>query len=175
MRKDDPRLTARTEAVERQPLRVVVDPELSITKEAALVGTAGEGPVLAVCGPEVPADRRAEVEAWGVQTAVASSRGPGQRAGGLEPEAVARLLAARGVQTVLLEGGPRLAGSWWAAGLVDKVAAFVCPQVLSGVENRAPLVGSGSQAVADSMGLREIEVERIGSDVLVTGYTGEPF
>ncbi len=179
LRKDDPRLTARTEAVERQPLRVVVDPELSITKEAALVGTAGEGPVLAICGPEVPADRRTEVEAWGVQTAVASSGeaggGAGQRSGGLEPEAAARLLAARGVQTILLEGGPRLAGSWWAAGLVDKVAAFVCPQVFSGLENRAPLVGSGSQGIADSMRLREIEVERVGSDVLVTGYAGEPF
>ncbi len=179
VRRDDPRLTARAAAAERQPLRVVLDPALSITQEAALVKTAGEGPVLLVCAPEVTAARRGEVEAWGVETAAAAREEPGgetgQGAGGLVPHTVARLLAARGVQTVLLEGGPRLAGSWWTAGLIDKVAAFVCPQVFSGLDNRAPLVGSGSQMVADSLKLREIEVERIGSDVLVTGYSGEPF
>jgi diaminohydroxyphosphoribosylaminopyrimidine deaminase/5-amino-6-(5-phosphoribosylamino)uracil reductase len=158
---------------------VVVDPELSITKDAGLVATADEGPVLVICGPEAASKRRAEVEAWGVQTAAASrvgaKEGAGDGAAGLEPEAVARLLAARGVQTILLEGGPRLAGSWWSAGLVDKVAAFVCPQVFSGMENRAPLVGGGSQTVTDSAELKEIEVERIGSDVLVTAYSREPF
>lgn len=171
LRKDDPTLTARAVACRRQPLRVAIDSRLSISADAALVNTAGEGPVLVVCGPEVTAARRAEVEAWGVETAVADSEG----AGGLGPEAVARLLAARGVQTVLLEGGPRLAGSWWAAGLIDKVAAFVCPRVVSGLKNRSPLLGAGSETVADGSRLREIEVERIGSDVLVSGYVAEPF
>lgn len=171
LRRDDPSLTARAVACQRQPLRVAIDPELSITGEAALVKTAGEGPVLLICGPEVTAARRAEVEAWGLETAVTTRDGVGR----LGPEAVARLLAARGVQTVLMEGGPRLAGSWWAAGLIDKVATFVCPQVVSGLENHAPLIGAGSQAITDCVPLREIEVERIGSDVLISGYSKEPF
>lgn len=180
LRRDDPRLTARGVEAERQPLRVVVDPELKITEETALVETAADGPVLLICGPGVPAARRSEVEAWGLQTEAASSvrgkaGGAAHPGGGLEPKEVARLLAERGVQTVLLEGGPRLAGSWWAAGLIDKVAAFVCPQVLSGLENRSPFVGSGAQSVADSSKLLEVGVEQVGPDLLVTGYAGEPF
>ena len=172
LKRDDPRLTARDVDCARQPLRVVIDPELAvITEEAALVQTAGEGPVLAVCGPEVAPARRAEVETWGVETTTVQSDG----AGGLLPGAVGRLLAARNVQTVLLEGGPRLAGSWWAAGLIDKMAAFVCPQVVSGLENRAPLLAEGAESIAEGIGLQEVEVQQMGSDVLITGYVREPF
>ena len=52
---------------------------------------------------------------------------------------MAELLAARGVQTVLLEGGRRLAGAWWSAGLIDKIACFVCPKVAPGTEHRGAL------------------------------------
>jgi diaminohydroxyphosphoribosylaminopyrimidine deaminase/5-amino-6-(5-phosphoribosylamino)uracil reductase len=172
LKRDDPRLTARDVDCARQPLRVVIDPELAvITEEAALVQTAGEGPVLAVCGPEVAPARRAEVETWGVETTTVQSDG----AGGLLPGAVGRLLAARDVQTVLLEGGPRLAGSWWAAGLIDKMAAFVCPRVVSGLENRAPLLAEGAESIAEGIGLQEVEVQHVGSDVLISGYVREPF
>jgi diaminohydroxyphosphoribosylaminopyrimidine deaminase/5-amino-6-(5-phosphoribosylamino)uracil reductase len=172
LKRDDPRLTARGVDCPRQPLRVVIDPELAmITEGAALVQTAGEGPVLAICGPEVAPARRTEVEAWGVETAIARSDG----AGGLVPDEVGRLLAARDVQTLLLEGGPRLAGSWWVAGLIDKVAAFVCPQVVSGRENRAPLLAEGAESIAEGIGLQEVEVEHMGSDVLISGYVREPF
>jgi diaminohydroxyphosphoribosylaminopyrimidine deaminase / 5-amino-6-(5-phosphoribosylamino)uracil reductase len=172
LKRDDPRLTARDVDCPRQPLRVVIDPELAIiTEGAALVQTAGEGPVLAVCGPEVALARRTEAEAWGVETAIARSDG----AGGLLPDEVGRLLAARDVQTVLLEGGPRLAGSWWAAGRIDKVAAFVCPQVVSGWENRAPLLAEGAESIAEGVDLLEVEVEHMGSDVLISGYVREPF
>jgi diaminohydroxyphosphoribosylaminopyrimidine deaminase / 5-amino-6-(5-phosphoribosylamino)uracil reductase len=171
VRADDPRLTARAAGCTRQPLRVVADAGLCLPREAALVETVEQGPVLAVCGPTVSEGRRHEVESWGVEVAVAGL-GPD---GHLEPEQVARMLVGRGVQNVLLEGGARLAGSWWEAGLVDKVAAFVCPCVVSGTSNRAPLNGPGVQAVADGMRLREVEVRCVGPDVLVSGYLREPF
>jgi diaminohydroxyphosphoribosylaminopyrimidine deaminase/5-amino-6-(5-phosphoribosylamino)uracil reductase len=168
---DDPRLTAREVACARQPLRVAVDGAMRLDRQSALVQTAGEGPVLVVYGAEVPQTRRAEVESWGIQTAVAA-RG---KDGALDPREVAGLLASRGVQTVLLEGGPRLAGAWWAAGLIDKVAAFVCPRILCGADNRGPLCGFGPLGVDGATSLREVEVQTIGPDVLISGYTGEAF
>lgn len=168
---DDPRLTAREVACDRQPLRVVVDGALGLDRRSALVRTVGEGPVLVVCGVEVAGKRRAEVESWGVETAVAA-RGEDDA---LAPREVAQVLVSRGVRTVLLEGGPRLAGAWWTAGLIDKVAAFVCPRILSGEENRGPLCGFGPQRMDGATPLTEVEVQMIGPDILISGYTGEVF
>ncbi len=167
---DDPTLTARGVDCERQPLRVVVDAALRLSRRSSLVGTLDRGPVLAICGPSVEAARRAEVESWGVQTASVEMAD-----GVLDPAAVCRHLVARDVREVLLEGGPRLAGSWWAGGCVDKVSAFVSPRVVSGLENRSPLLGLGADGMRKALALCEVDVKHIGGDVLVTGYTGGPF
>jgi diaminohydroxyphosphoribosylaminopyrimidine deaminase/5-amino-6-(5-phosphoribosylamino)uracil reductase len=90
-----------------------------------------------------------------------------------DPLAVARLLAGRGVQYLLLEGGAVLAGAWWAAGLVDKVVAFVSPRVLSGEVLRSPLQGLGSATVASGALLREVAVHQVGMDVCISGYVSE--
>jgi diaminohydroxyphosphoribosylaminopyrimidine deaminase/5-amino-6-(5-phosphoribosylamino)uracil reductase len=171
LRADDPALTAREAAADRQPLRVVLDGGLSLRRDAALVQTVGQGPVLAVCGPEVPGSRRTEAESWGVETAVV----PRLDAGGLDPREVARMLGARDVQTLLLEGGPRVAGSWWAAGLIDRVMAFVCPQIVLGLQNRSALLGPGPVSMEGATRLQEIDVRAIGPDLLVSGYVRGPF
>ena len=171
VRADDPRLTAREVACDRQPLRVVVDGSLTLRRDAALVKTLHQGPVLVVCATDVAEDRRAKAESWGVETATVR-RGDDS---GLDPLEVARMLGARGIQTVLLEGGPRLAGAWWAAGLIDKIVAFVSPQIMSGREGRTPLLGAGSTTAARALHLREVEVRSSGLDLLISGYVREPF
>jgi len=166
---DDPTLTARGIPCERQPLRVVVDRGLTLKRDSNLMRSLDAGPVVLICGDDADAERRSELESWGVET-VAVACGDG---GALDPVAVGRFLVNRGVQTVLLEGGPTLAGAWWNAGLIDKVAAFVCPRIVSGTQNRAPLAGRGVLHMADATALAEVEIERIGPDVLISGYTSE--
>jgi diaminohydroxyphosphoribosylaminopyrimidine deaminase/5-amino-6-(5-phosphoribosylamino)uracil reductase len=168
---DDPTLTSRQAQCLRQPLRVVVDRECALAATSNLVRTASEAPVLVVCGEGVGSQRLAEVHSWGVDTAVVGEDEQGR----LDPHQVCRALAAREVQTVLLEGGPRLAGAWWAAGVVDKVAAFVCPQMASGQGSRAPLLGRGAVNMQEALELQEVEVQRVGPDILITGYRGGPF
>jgi diaminohydroxyphosphoribosylaminopyrimidine deaminase / 5-amino-6-(5-phosphoribosylamino)uracil reductase len=78
-----------------------------------------------------------------------------------------RALAAEGVQSLLLEGGPTLAGAFQAEGLVDKLLVFVAPT----------LAGSGSAAfeVLDSPAtLRRLTARRVGEDVLLSAYVNEP-
>jgi diaminohydroxyphosphoribosylaminopyrimidine deaminase/5-amino-6-(5-phosphoribosylamino)uracil reductase len=169
--RDDPLLTAREVACARQPLRVVVGGGLTLRKESRMVSTLEHGAVLVFCGPEVGEERVGELESWGVMV----ERVNRDAAGGLDSVEVCRRLAARDVQTVLLEGGPRLAGAWWAAGVIDKVAVFVCPKVVSGEAQWGPLLGPGASAMDGAMMLGEVEVRQVGVDTLVTGYTGEPF
>ena len=87
------------------------------------------------------------------------------RSGRLEDELAA--LAGEGVRSLLLEGGPTLAGAFLAAGLVDKLMVFTAPTV-----SGAGPVAFG--ALREPLALRHVSVERIGDDVLLTAYLREP-
>jgi diaminohydroxyphosphoribosylaminopyrimidine deaminase / 5-amino-6-(5-phosphoribosylamino)uracil reductase len=87
------------------------------------------------------------------------------RSGRLEDELAA--LAGEGVRSLLLEGGPTLAGAFLAAGLVDKLMVFTAPTV-----SGAGPVAFG--ALQEPLALRHGSVERIGDDVLLTAYLREP-
>jgi diaminohydroxyphosphoribosylaminopyrimidine deaminase/5-amino-6-(5-phosphoribosylamino)uracil reductase len=78
-----------------------------------------------------------------------------------------RALAAEGVQSLLLEGGPTIAASFLAAGLVDKLLVFVAPRLSGG---GASLLGPLAQPVV----LSSLTMEHIGEDVLLTAYVHEP-
>jgi len=87
------------------------------------------------------------------------------RSGGLEDELAA--LAAEGVQSLLLEGGPTLAEGFLRADLVDKVLLFVAPQI----------AGSGPSFAPDlpaPIELRRLTAEPVGDDLLLSGYVHEP-
>jgi diaminohydroxyphosphoribosylaminopyrimidine deaminase / 5-amino-6-(5-phosphoribosylamino)uracil reductase len=87
------------------------------------------------------------------------------RSGPLEEEL--RALAAEGVQSLLLEGGPTLATAFLRAGLVDKLLVFVAP-VIS---------GAGPQflgELAESFRLSHLTARRSGEDVLLEAYVHVP-
>jgi diaminohydroxyphosphoribosylaminopyrimidine deaminase/5-amino-6-(5-phosphoribosylamino)uracil reductase len=78
-----------------------------------------------------------------------------------------RTLAADGVRSLLLEGGPTLAASFLAADLVDKLLVFVAP-TLAGV-------GAGPvAALPEPRTLTRLTSEPVGEDVLLTAYLHEP-
>jgi diaminohydroxyphosphoribosylaminopyrimidine deaminase/5-amino-6-(5-phosphoribosylamino)uracil reductase len=88
------------------------------------------------------------------------------RSGGLSEELAQ--LAAEGVQSLLLEGGPTLAQSFLDADLVDKLLLFVAP-VLAG--------GSGpsfAPRLPSPRRLHLLQVEPVGDDVLLQAYVHEP-
>lgn len=87
------------------------------------------------------------------------------RSGSLEEEL--RSLAAEGVQSLLLEGGPTLATAFLAAGFVDKLLLFVAP-VLSG---KGPHVLG---ELATPLELLHLRAEPSGEDVLLEAYVHEP-
>ena len=78
-----------------------------------------------------------------------------------------RALAAEGVQSLLLEGGPTLATAFLEAGLVDKLLLFVAPV----------LAGSGPHAMGDlaaPLELLHMRTEPSGEDLLLEAYLREP-
>ncbi|HWG99409.1 MAG TPA: bifunctional diaminohydroxyphosphoribosylaminopyrimidine deaminase/5-amino-6-(5-phosphoribosylamino)uracil reductase RibD [Pilimelia sp.] len=143
---DDPRLTARnlrdgTLAI-RQPLRVVVD-STGRTPDTARVRDAA-APTWVATAAEVGADPVGRVD-------------------------LPRLLAAlygRGVRSALLEGGPRLAGAFLAAGLVDRVVGYLGPKLLGA--GTCALVDAGVSTLSAAVELDVTDVRRLGPDVRIT-------
>jgi diaminohydroxyphosphoribosylaminopyrimidine deaminase/5-amino-6-(5-phosphoribosylamino)uracil reductase len=87
------------------------------------------------------------------------------RTGGLEDELAA--LAAEGVQSLLLEGGPTLAEGFLRADLVDKVLLFVAPLIAGSGPSFAPVLPAPVE-------LRRLTAEPVGDDLLLSGYVHEP-
>ena len=85
------------------------------------------------------------------------------------PEKVLADLHSRGVVSVLLEGGPTLAGAFWNAGLIDKVVGYVSPVLLG--SGRYPAMRSDAIAtITAAPRLVLDEVTRIGEDVRLISY-----
>jgi diaminohydroxyphosphoribosylaminopyrimidine deaminase / 5-amino-6-(5-phosphoribosylamino)uracil reductase len=142
---DDPRLTVRlpdgTLAI-RQPLRVVVD-------------SSGR----------TPADARVRDLAAPFWVATTAEVGAGPD-GRVSLPALLAELHRRGVRAALLEGGPRLAGAFLAAGLVDKVVGYVAPKLLGA--GPAALLDAGVDTIADAIDLEIVEVTQVGADLRLT-------
>ncbi|MDQ1674636.1 MAG: diaminohydroxyphosphoribosylaminopyrimidine deaminase [Frankiaceae bacterium] len=86
-----------------------------------------------------------------------------------KPADVLAELFGRGVRSVLLEGGPSVAGSFWQEGLVDKVVGYIAP-VLLGSAQWPVLRGTGQQTIADAFRLGITEAVRLGADFRVIAY-----
>ena len=88
-------------------------------------------------------------------------------------EELARL-AGEEVQSLLLEGGPTLAGAFLRAGLIDKLLLFVAPKLVGGDDAPPLFAGPVARSLAESVPVGELEVERLGDDLLLTAYLNEP-
>ncbi|MEU7103600.1 bifunctional diaminohydroxyphosphoribosylaminopyrimidine deaminase/5-amino-6-(5-phosphoribosylamino)uracil reductase RibD [Streptomyces sp. NPDC046215] len=160
LRSDDPHLAVRGPVLQRgdvtQPLRVVVDTHATVTPGARVLDAAA--PTLIVVGED--ADTR---HLPGADIARLPADKPG---GGIGVHALLAELHGRGVRSVLLEGGAALAGSFVAAGAVDRVVAYLAPALLGA--GPSALGDSGIGTIARALRLDVTDVARLGPDLRIT-------
>jgi diaminohydroxyphosphoribosylaminopyrimidine deaminase/5-amino-6-(5-phosphoribosylamino)uracil reductase len=148
VRTDDPLLTSRLDEVRTQPVPVVVAGRRSIRAEARIWDRS----------PIVISTRPLAVPSGEVVVVPGDDDQP-------EPEATAIALAERGLLEVLLEGGPRLAGEWWGAGLVRRGVLYVGAKV-GGGRGLPPLWGDFA-TMAESRPVNITEVRMVGPDIRI--------
>jgi len=90
--------------------------------------------------------------------------------GRIDLAALMRVLGARGVTSLLVEGGAQVAAAALKAGIVDKVLFFYAPKILGGDDGVPMCSGPGPEKMGQSLPLHRMEVERVGADVLVMEY-----
>jgi diaminohydroxyphosphoribosylaminopyrimidine deaminase/5-amino-6-(5-phosphoribosylamino)uracil reductase len=150
---DDPLLLP-SPRTRRPFLRVVLDSRLRLPPRGRLARTAApRTPVLALsCAPD-PARRR-ELEAAGVQVVEVAGEG-----GRVSLPAVLEALGARGVTSVMVEGGSEVLGSFLAARLVDQVALFRAPLLLGGRGSRAAFGGPDPLEIEGALRLEPVPTD----------------
>jgi diaminohydroxyphosphoribosylaminopyrimidine deaminase/5-amino-6-(5-phosphoribosylamino)uracil reductase len=161
---DDPELTVRLDEAGRQPLRVVVDSLLRTSATARLFST-DLSPVLLATTGAAAAERVAALRAAGAEVLVLPAAG-----GRVDLAALLTELGGRGMLSVLAEGGPTVLGSLLDAGAVDAVVAVLAPRLIGGAGAPPAIAGLGPAGLSDATRLAELEVERLGGDLIVTGY-----
>jgi diaminohydroxyphosphoribosylaminopyrimidine deaminase / 5-amino-6-(5-phosphoribosylamino)uracil reductase len=160
---DDPQLTARIEGVARQPARVVFDSEARLPPDSKLVRSSRDVPVILVCSRAASRTAVQALENAGVDVIVASGANEGARVANALDE-----LGSRDVQSLLLEGGPHLAGAFLEAGEIDEARMFVAPLMAGGREARTAVEGLGVGEIGAAPHALAVDVERIDEDVLIT-------
>lgn len=167
---DDPQLTARHDdvAYERQPIRVIFDSEARLPIDGALISSARDVPVIVVASRAAPREALNQLEAVGADVIVA----PGENEAARVVSALNEL-GARSIQSLLLEGGPHLAGAFFEAGEVDYMTTFLAPLVLGGKQARAAVEGSGVEKIADAYRALAMQCDPVGDDLLITARMRE--
>ncbi len=164
---DDPMLTPRdVRRVRRMPVRVVVDRDLDIPLECALVRTASEVPTVVACDKvytraTITADRRAALESAGVIIA-----GVPQGPGGVDLSLLLRFLVERfDASNVMVEAGPGLLGAFIEQDLVDEAYIYTAPLLLGDELARSVISGRVAASLASGRAYELARLKRVGNDI----------
>lgn len=142
----------------RQPIRIIADRKARIPMDSQLVRTAREIP-LVVAHAEGADEAKlqmlsdAGVILWqcnGVREIV-------ERAGREK------------IDSIFLEGGGTINDAMLREGLVNEVMAFVAPKIIGGKDAKTPVEGNGFARMPEAVKLRDLTIDKIGEDVVVTG------
>ncbi|MER8046235.1 bifunctional diaminohydroxyphosphoribosylaminopyrimidine deaminase/5-amino-6-(5-phosphoribosylamino)uracil reductase RibD [Streptomyces sp. NPDC094032] len=154
LRADDPHLAVRGIDDVTQPLRVALDTRATVPPTAHVLDDAA--PTLLVVGEQADTRHLPGVELLRLPL----------RDGRVDVHDLLAGLYERGVRSVLLEGGPTLAGSFVAADAVDQVVGYLAPVLLGA--GPAALVDAGISTLTEALRLDITDIERIGPDLRVT-------
>jgi diaminohydroxyphosphoribosylaminopyrimidine deaminase / 5-amino-6-(5-phosphoribosylamino)uracil reductase len=166
---DNPRLTVRL--VEgRQPKRIVIDGPGELPEVLHLFSDQYESKTIRVTYKKPK--RGQELDPMLQLLSTGSYHGQTmhvkQKGNHCDLREVIKRLPEFGVHSVLVEGGQSLSSALLREGLVDKVAIFIAPFLLGG--GTRSVIGLGVERLKERVSLRNVEWQKVGNDMLMTGY-----
>ncbi len=165
---DDPLLTSRMPGMEelniKQSTRVVLDPQLEIKRDAQILRTFIEAPVWIFCHDSAP--DFAIQELTFLNASVTSVSGKRQA---LDLRYVLESLAASGIQSVLVEGGPKIHTAFLESKLANELLLYIAPKIVGGSEAPSFFLGEGVELIDQAMQLERVERTLLDQDTLIRG------
>lgn len=161
---DNPQLTVRLPEGGRNPARIVLDSQLKTSPTARIYSAEAAGRRLLMTAADPDSARHEAFIGQGVEVVTVPRCG-----GHLDLSAVMTALGGYGLQCLLVEGGGGLNGALLRAGLVDRVMLFMAPLLLGGSNGKPLFAGNGVVRLADALRLNDLQVSRVGEDLLLEG------
>ena len=157
---DDPGFSVRDIETARQPLRVVIDPQLRFRVTAKMLKLPGRTLVFTLNDEDV--HQRESLEQSGAEVILL-----GEGRDSMPRQALAYLAEREECNEILLESGSKLAGSMLEKGLIDELIIYMAP-VLLGSDAKPLFQLPGISRLTDRKSMQITEIRRIGEDVRIT-------
>lgn len=161
--RDNPRLDAWFS--KKQPLKIIVDSQLSTPQDANIFKTKGE--VILVT---IPAHSGQFTENRNILAKKAKILEVKEKAGQVNLKDMLKKLAKLEISNVLVEGGGTLIGSLFDDCLVDRILFFIGPKVIGGKDAISSVMGKGIGRVDKAIKLKDVTTRKLGDDILIDGY-----
>jgi diaminohydroxyphosphoribosylaminopyrimidine deaminase/5-amino-6-(5-phosphoribosylamino)uracil reductase len=163
---DDPLLTTRLKGrAGKDPIRIVLDARLRTAPTARVLNHSSPADTILVAGAAAPAPAGTRMPMKGVRVIQAETR-----EGRIDLDRLMDQLGQMGVTSILIEGGSRVLGSAFRAGIVDKACFFYAPLISGGDDGLPICSGAGAEMMRDCHRLDRIRIRRFGDDVMIEGY-----
>lgn len=166
---DNPSLTVR-HVSGRQPQRIVIDGPFELPRELNLFSDKYEEKTTILTWNK----ERSKDEADPMLKVLSQNYFRGEivqtskKDGHVDLREAFKLLGEKGITSVLVEGGQQLSSALIREGLVDKICVFIAPKLL-GAGTRSVL-NIGVNKMNEIAELKEVSWEKVGEDMLLTGY-----
>ncbi|MCX8147260.1 MAG: bifunctional diaminohydroxyphosphoribosylaminopyrimidine deaminase/5-amino-6-(5-phosphoribosylamino)uracil reductase RibD [Candidatus Woesearchaeota archaeon] len=158
---DDPHLTTRIEGG-KDPLRIILDSKLRIPLNARIL--KDKNAIIATT-QKYNRKKKVALERRGIGVVVVNSNS--ER---VDMKELMNELALRGITSIMIEGGSEVNASALKAGIVDKVIYFIAPKIIGGKDAKPAVGGEGINYMDEAIELKNVEVKRVGPDIVVEGY-----
>jgi len=158
---DNPRLTTRL-VDGRSPLRVLADSRLRVPLDANVLRDGAAQTVVATTDAATD-QRRQAVRRTGAQLIIVRRDADGR----VDVEDLVRVLADRGIRSLLVEGGAGIITSVLRARLCDRLVVCIAPRIIGrGVEAVGDL---GIERLRDALTFTSVRMRQWGEDVILDG------
>lgn len=160
---DNPRLTCRMEEYEN-PARIIVDGKLRVPVESRIFHEPGRNIILTTS--EASLEKKKALENLGVELIEADSEEPGK----VDLKSAMLALGIKGIDGILLEGGPTLAASALEAGIIDAIRFYIAQKIIGGREAPSPFAGTGAAHMNEVVPLTDAVYGTSGDDLWIQAY-----
>ena len=162
--KDDPSLTTRlSDGNGRDALRIILDSHARIPLDAKVLNQESNAKTIVAVTPSAPEDKIDQIRQKAEVIIIP------ERDGRVDIFELMKKLGQMEITSVMIEGGAEVNASALKAGIVDKAMFFVAPKIFGGKDTSSPIGGDGVEDPSEAIKLKDISVERIGEDMLITG------
>jgi len=168
---DQPQLTVRSPGAyahtqAAHPIRLVLDSKGRVPLDNAIFDAYLPSQTIVVTTDAMPAQHAHKLKTLNIEVLTLPYANHSEQP---DIAMLLKVLGERQIQSLLVEGGQTVLGSFFDARLVNEVWAFIAPMIIGGTNAVPSIGGLGIDELKDAPKLNNVSVETLNNDLLIKG------